>query len=127
MKFQVAAAEHGLVGAKPWVNFLPYDAIVDNGKRLFRVQVKSVGVKAMCTYGRGYSVTLRRHSGKAYSRADVDFIAALVVPRDVWYIIPVDALEGRDCIYLYPDQRHSRGKFERYKEAWELLGGSAGL
>jgi hypothetical protein len=126
MRFQVEGTEHGLFPSKPYGDSMPYDFIGDNGRCLVKIQVKSV-IKF-----RGGRYTVRTHRcpersthnpGKfrAYRPSDTDFIAALVIPENVWYIIPLRALEGRTAIFVYPQNLHSRGMFERYKEAWHLL------
>jgi hypothetical protein len=58
-----------------------------------------------------------------YSAQEIDFIAAYVVPHDVWYIIPVAEIASRAHIRLYPEGsiRHGGALFEQYREAWDLL------
>jgi hypothetical protein len=50
----------------------------------------------------------------------IDFLIALVVPEDAWYVIPVEAFAPRIHLWLYP--REHAGKYQRYREAWKLLG-----
>jgi hypothetical protein len=52
MQFMVAVASRGLVVAKPYGDNEKYDLIVDAGRRLWRVQVKSSAAK----HHRGYAV-----------------------------------------------------------------------
>ncbi|MGA8639123.1 MAG: hypothetical protein WBP98_04555 [Candidatus Sulfotelmatobacter sp.] len=41
----------------------------------------------------------------------------------IWYLIPVRALGGRLKINLYPfGCRKDKERFEKYREAWNLLG-----
>jgi len=37
----------------------------------------------------------------------------------VWYIIPEEKVEGQGSIALYTKLKHA--KYEKYREAWELL------
>jgi len=64
-----------------------------------------------------------------YTAKQIDFLAAVFSGwrshgQQVWYLIPVRALGGRLTITLYPfGTRHDRHpKFEKYREAWKLLG-----
>ena len=50
----------------------------------------------------------------------VDILAALIVPMDIWYLIPCLNLTGR-ALQLYPDNPKSRGQYEQFKERWGLF------
>jgi hypothetical protein len=57
---------------------------------------------------------------KLYTAEQVDFFAAYVIPEDVWYILPAEvAVKMRGRAWLFPGSPGH--KYERYKEAWELL------
>ena len=74
--------------------------------------------------GGGYVCMLRRQ-GKAYGRGSFDFIAAYVVPEDVWYIIPATKLRGREYVNLCSNSKQAKN--EEYREAWHLLRKAAEL
>ncbi len=57
---------------------------------------------------------------RRYTRRDINFLAAWIVPLNVWYILPARALRARARVYFYPSRRS--GWSERYREAWRLLG-----
>jgi long-subunit fatty acid transport protein len=86
--------------AKPWGESLRYDFILDNGARLHRVQVK-------CTESipaQAYETRATSTVGKAravYTKSDIDFIAAHVVPLDIWYIIPVEICAPAPILRFY--------------------------
>jgi hypothetical protein len=74
----------------------------------------------------GFSCNQRN---KRYTRRQVDFFAAYVIPEDLWYIIPAAAVlkkKGTELM-LYPVQTvlRDRYKYEVYREAWKLLRGGA--
>jgi hypothetical protein len=51
---------------------------------------------------------------------EIDFVAAYIIPLDLWYIIPAGVVAMRKgSIWLAPWNR--QGKYERYLEAWHLL------
>jgi hypothetical protein len=62
------------------------------------------------------------HSRHVYTPEEIDFLIAFVVTRNVWYVIPVTALLAKN-INFYPEDRTSRGRYEKYREAWHQLGG----
>ena len=119
MMFMVQASRRGLIVAKPYGDSRRYDFITDAGKRLRRVQVKSTAHRA----GRGYCVnaTSRRHSRAVYTAAEIDFLIAYVIPRNVWYVVPVAELRA-STFRVYPDGCKRGGLYEPYREAWHFLG-----
>jgi len=114
LRFMTRAAELGFRLAKPWGDNSPYDLILDSAGHFLRVQVKCTLQKRWHSY--------RCHldsNGEPYSPDEVDFIAAYIIPVDVWYILPIAAIEGQPDILLTPHRKNS--KHARYKEAWHLL------
>ena len=114
--YDARAAEHGLQVTKPWGETARYDFAVEHEARFVRVQVKST----MFREHDGYSCTVRGCRGP-YVGDPFDFVAAYLIPEDVWYIIPAGKFEGQGSIGLYP--RLKKSKYGRYKEAWHLLRG----
>ena len=106
----------GLALGRPWGESIGYDFTVDSGWRIVRVQVKST----MFREGSGYSCSLKDSRGP-YKKGSFDFVAAYVIPEDVWYILPEKVVRGMWSIGLYP--KLEKSKYNCYKEAWHLLGG----
>jgi PD-(D/E)XK endonuclease len=117
MRFMARAAEHGLQVTKPWGETARYDFVVEHAGKFVRVQVKSTMFKDRG----GYSCTVRGSRG-AYKGDPFDFVAAYLIPEDLWYIIPAEKIRGQGSVAIYPKLRGS--KYDGYKEAWELLKGS---
>jgi len=102
----------------PWGDSERYDTVVDFGRALFRVQVKSATAFAE----NRYRVKTTGANGKVYTSKEIDFFVAYIVPENIWYIIPVQAIGKRKGIRFYPtSRRQSKGEFEKYREAWCLL------
>jgi len=129
MQFMIEASNRGFGVAKPIGDNERYDVILDRGRRrIWRVQVRGSGF----VHQKGFSVrTSWRTSGKRmpYTRKQIDFLAAVfsgqrTFGQQIWYLIPVRALGGQLTITLYPFgtrwDRHPQ--FEKYREAWKLLG-----
>ncbi|MBZ5647953.1 MAG: hypothetical protein LAN37_12105 [Acidobacteriia bacterium] len=127
--FIKAAFDHALIVSKPLWDSAPYDFIVqlrkpsnrrgrgDRGGYLYSIQVKAVSVLTRC----GYVLSTRRSLGHPYRRGDLDYFAGWIMPLDIWYIIPASEVIPAKAAALYPHKKRSRGKFEKFREAWHLL------
>lgn len=122
--FMALVIKHGFKVSRPWGDSSPYDVGIESGSRILRVQVKSTDCRTefgyLCQFKPGYST-------QPYTLAQVDFFAAYVIPKDVWYLIPAVVLLGgqqKKALTLLPTRpRHpDRYKYECYREAWALLG-----
>jgi hypothetical protein len=93
----------------------PYDALVVSGSAVWRVQVKCAS-----SYHRGQYSVKGAGDTHLYTADDIDFLAAHIVPENIWYIVPIEAFQGHSMLHFCP---HGRGKakYERYREAWCLL------
>jgi len=110
----------GFVVAKPWGDNEPYDFIV-NPKKSFifwRVQVKSahtIGADGGCSF------RAHDHNQKSYTSEDIDALVAYARPMNAWYVMPVRVVEELKSLMLYPESRKLRSRFEKWREAWEVL------
>ena len=112
--FMARAGEQGLAVSKPWGDSKSFDFVVGHTRHFVSVQVKSTTAAS----GGGY-VCVVRQQGRAYARGSFDFVAAYVVQEDAWYIIPVEAMGGTECVTLC--SKAKQAKYKRYREAWHLL------
>jgi hypothetical protein len=132
VSFLYRADQRRFAISKPFGDSERYDFILDNrtipGTRpsrsrtlqLFRIQVKcteclragAYETRATYTVGKGRAV---------YTKHDIDFIAAHVVPLDIWYIIPVEVCTPQPMLRFYPHRQAKRMRLEKYREAWHLL------
>ncbi len=104
--------------AKLWGESDPIDVLVGNptNRQFWRVQVKCA--EALHRSG-GFEIRGGGHH--LYTEDDIDFLAAHIVPHDLWYIVPIHAFLRRPLLYFYPHKPNSRGRYEKYREAWCLL------
>jgi hypothetical protein len=117
--FAARAVGLGLRFSRPWGESAGYDFAVEmEGGRFARVQVKST----MFREGTGYSCTLKDSRGP-YKRNSFEYVAAYVIPEDVWFVLPEKTVRGMWSIGLYP--RLESAKHRKFQEAWELLGARA--
>jgi len=121
LTFLYRAAHQGLMVSEPYGDNLRYDAIVDNGHRLRRVQIKSSGKEI--SPGR-YHVNCGRRLGLSavpYTRGEVDLMAVHLHREDVMYILPYSAFAGKVSLTLLAPNRPGKSPYSRYLEAWHLL------
>jgi hypothetical protein len=87
------------------------------------VQVKSTSALATPPQQGYFCRVCSRRTARSYapySRHEIDFIAAYVIPHDAWFILPVEVTaQHRSSICL--DPRRSKSKYGPYLEAWHLL------
>jgi hypothetical protein len=118
LRFMARAAEHGVRAIKPWGDCSRYDFVVEIGGQFQRVQVKSTS----CRRGNQYAFSLQGANRRPYTKDEVDFFGAFIIPLEVWYIIPIGATgEGKYNIIVSP--HNSLSKYAAYREAWHLLRG----
>ena len=115
MYFMTCAAERGIHVSRPYGESTHFDFVVGDKGCLLRVQVKST----LRRYFNGYGCNVRGSKSTVYSADAFDFLAILVIPERVWYIIPAELGAGKAQLFLSPADPKS--KYAPYKEAWRLL------
>lgn len=92
-----------------------YDCIIDNGKQVFKVQIKSTTHFNKTSW----QVSLRNGctQKEKYKKGDCDFFAIHIIKLNIWYILPFDVVSPKVC--LHPELDSCR--YDRFKEAWFLL------
>ena len=116
--FLARATALGFSVCIPWGDSNRYDSVVDLGHGLLRIQVKS----ATRYRDTRYRVKTCGASGLVYTAGDIDFFVAYLVPENLWYVIPIEAIGQRKGVRFYPHSRRpSKAMFEKYREAWCLL------
>ncbi len=86
---------------------------------LWRVQVKC-STQLLCGL---YRVNAHRRTPRGavpYTPAEIDFIAAYIIPEDTWYIIPIRAVRGTSLLFRRKKDRRP-SLYNQYREAWHLL------
>jgi hypothetical protein len=121
LQFMARATAHGLTVSKPWGDTVMYDYVVESNGTFRRVQVKSS--MALIRHDYVCSCHPPTRPKQAYTEDEIDFIAIFIIPMDIWYIIPVSAVQMRKWgIAINPMRK--RSKYFRYLEAWHLLTGA---
>jgi PD-(D/E)XK endonuclease len=116
--FLARATHLGFSVCIPWGDSNRYDSVVELDRGFLRVQVKSATRYAESRY----RVKTTGANGRVYTSKEIDFFVAYLVPENIWYIIPIQAIGQRKGIRFYPHtRRQSRAMYEKYREAWCLL------
>lgn len=117
------AAKHRIKTANPPFRSLPFDSIgisrTSAGFKLSTVQIKGTSYHQNGVY----TLSARRNAHRPYLPGDFDFLAALVVPLDQWYIIPFHALPSGSQLLFHPNSGPRKGfeSCDRYLDRWDLL------
>jgi hypothetical protein len=121
LKFATRAAELGLIVTKPLGDCQPFDFVVCDLLRFWRVQVKST----VRFWLDAWHICAMGSQKRRYTPAELDLIACYIFPLDMWYLVPSTELHHRRVLRLYPHRPAdtSVGGYERYREAWDLLRG----
>ena len=101
---------------KPWGDSERYDFVVDWGKGFWSVQVKG-GVRGELFY-----TAHAGRRGKVFTKEDMDFVVVHIAPEDLWYVVPIEIAEGATALWFNP--RSTRSRFEKYREACTVEGGT---
>jgi PD-(D/E)XK endonuclease len=117
IRFMLKAAGLGFGVAKPWGDSERYDFALDTGKRFVRVQVKSTYVGRR----QSYAVSATGSQNMAYTTEQIDFLVAYIVVVDAWYLVPIAAFAPRRVLKFYPSGSKGRSRYEKYREAWDLM------
>ena len=138
--FLYQATQRRFAISKPWGDSERYDFILDNRRppdlcpepaqpsvpnsskqpQLFRIQIKCTdSLRAGAYETRATYELAGRHI--PYTKLDIDFIAAHVVPLNIWYIIPVEICTPQPMLRFYPHRQAKQMRLEIYREAWHFL------
>lgn len=85
-KFCTKAIENGFNVSMPLLDSSPYDCIVERNLKLFKIQVKNIGIVRKFEH-KNIHVVLRR-STYFYTKAEVDFFAIYFTAYEGFFIIP---------------------------------------
>ena len=106
----------------PAVEGYPYDCVIDNGKRFYRIQVKYGSKDKRNPYS--FTVMAQRrisagkHGFRNYNAEEVDFYAIYIWYIDTFFIIPYEAVKTTS---ITVSTKHDNNKYQSYKNNWEQL------
>ncbi len=117
LQFASKATLRGFTVSRPWGDSAPYDFVLEHDGKFMSIQVKSTTYKA----GNSYVCNIRANANHSYYTAkEVDFMALYIIPKDIWYIVPIqEALKVKSSLFLNPHDLNS--KYKKFKEAWQLF------
>lgn len=116
MKFQLQAALRGFAISKPFGGSSQYDYILDNGTKLFRVQVKSCMRSQKGNTKATYQIGSKMNGNKPYTEKEIDVLVAYSFDADCWWIVPVDEIGGRLSLVF-----SEVSELMRHKDRWDFF------
>ncbi|HZU21545.1 MAG TPA: group I intron-associated PD-(D/E)XK endonuclease [Terriglobales bacterium] len=122
LAYMYMAGKNGIRSAKPYGDSLPFDqiAITPEIYDLYKVQVRCTAHHKNLIY----AVSLMKAGGTThYQPHEFDYLAALLVPEDAWYIIPFAELPATNEVYLHPRLQPGQagGRCDKFRSRWDLL------
>ena len=116
-EFSTRCLRHGIAVNLPITHYSPYDALIDNGKDVYKIQVKTTtqndqknSYRFNC--GKGSS------SKNKYTSKEVDFFALYILPLNRMYIVPIDEIKTK-TVRIYPDKNNHI--YSKYLENFSIL------
>ncbi len=94
-----------------------YDAIVDGRNGLTRVQVRGTTAFQRHRYQVGTGIA----KSKMNNKGDYDYLAVRIPNHDAWYLVPHEELLNSANAKFYPHNSKSKGRYEKYRDAFGLL------
>ena len=122
-RFTAEALARGFDVMEPVGDYLAYDrTVVNQSDEAFRVQVKGttyrqpgkVSYKVLAASGKGGA------SKAKLTEEDADVLAVYVDPPAAWYLIPISKITSKSVV-LSPDDPKSVGKYEPWRDAWNVF------
>ena len=126
LAFLCKATNPGFALSLPYGQRHRYDFVVDGGRNIWRVQVKTTVRMAFGMYQVGIH-RRSNHKGRAYTESEIDFVAVYILPEETWYILPVREVVGRTGMLFRPKGWTRHDPHAYYREAWHLLRQPDGL
>jgi len=124
-KFVVDAMLRGLYPHQPPADMPCHDFIVMNALgRCYITQVKSASsmqARKPTESSKRFKIQTMCHAKQTIlANSMVDVLSAYIVPMDIWYHIPAKEITSKG-INLMPHIIGSKGKWEKYRGAWEVF------
>jgi hypothetical protein len=126
LAFLHKAASLGFDLALPYGHVHRYDVVVDSGRNLWRVQVKTTEHMLNGLYLVGIHHRASRRA-QAYTESEIDFVAVYILPEQTWYILPVREVTEHRSLLFRPKGYARRDPYAHYREAWHLMREPDGL
>ena len=105
--FAAECYRHKIIVAFPHTDDIPYDFIIDNGKRLLKIQVKSSRHQKGSATAFTINYNVSKHSN------NLDFYALYCYKTNDFYIVPVKKIKTNTF--------YGSKKNQVYKNNWQLL------
>ncbi len=115
----VKLMELGVVVAKPFGENAKWDLVVQAGRKLSRLQLKSAWVKSETGYhiASGPAGDYPKAPRRCYRPSEIDFVVGYAAPEDAWFIFPVRLVRKSDMVL----KTDPKWRLARFRDRWDLL------
>jgi hypothetical protein len=117
--FLKEALSRGYTIGRPYGDNASYDFFLDTGDRILRIQVKCSATPINKSGSYKLQLSKGSKSKQPYTKEDIDYIVAVLLPNEIYYFIPVERLRGRKTTILSPLTGLSEN--EVFRERWDFL------
>lgn len=118
LRFHFEASMRSLIVSVPCGEQV-YDCIVDNGDKLFKVQIKSTSKERFEKKDKFRVLITSGNEKRPYTSKEVDVFAIFIIPLKIWYLVPQTLLDGRTHLALHPSSKSCAVK--EFREAWDIF------
>src|SRR6266700_3240370 len=90
---------------------------------VFKFDIHAVGLTTRKRRGEAAEAAfLAKAAGlkATYTRDEIDFLVAWIIPENLWYVVPIHAFASRKNLRFYPHGGR-KALYEKYREAWCLM------
>lgn len=116
-KFKLMCLELDIPLFEPIIDNIGIDYVIKKSSKYHSIQIKST-IKRDPTRN-SYKINVQHKAGNVrYKNKTYDYLVVFIFELSIWYIIP-EALVRVTTIRVNPNS--DKGKYAKYKEAWNLL------
>lgn len=122
-RFISEAIKNGFSISVPFLGSSSYDCLLDNGKKIFKIQVKTIFSQKYKNKS-GYMLSLhfgskRNKKYRKYSKLEADVIVGYIEPLDIFYLFPIEEMDKFFGVSLFPNSK--RSKYNKFINNWSIF------
>lgn len=122
IEFDLLAQNQGLICSRPILD-IGYDRIVDNGKNLLKVQIKS---RSFLDRDNSVIIPVGRidtnRKTKGFKKGEIDIFAVHLIEPDVWFFLPFDKIQGKRIVRLtFNHKKITSLSNDKYLNNWSIF------
>ena len=122
IEFELLAQKHDLVCSRPILD-MGYDRIIDNGKKLFKVQIKS---RSFLDRDNSVIIPVNRQDTKnkikKFKNNEIDVFAVHLIQPNVWFLLPYKKIKNKRIVRLtFNSKKITSLSNDKYQNNWSIF------